>query len=320
MRQLLLIIAIILMGSTVSYAQCCAAGNPISGDGSAGGTAKKILEVSLYYQHSYSDTYFNGTKKSDYKYIDYSYYDYSSLKFAYGLSNRIKLSAELGYFFSKAQVFDFGYDRSAYGIGDLVLGIQHFSYRNEPRKLDLFTSFDLTLPVGTFDQMSGVVVLPIDLQPSSGSFKYKLGLLLSKRYLQNKLAFFINGSMELSQRINTDRTNYKYGNLFQFSLYGSYKVITKLTAAMQLRGQIRDRASDSNKETIQSTGGSYMFLGLHARYNFWRSWNLTAVFDYPIYKNTNGNQLTNAYNYSLRLSKTINFARTKIKPVEINPE
>jgi hypothetical protein len=317
MMKLCFVLVLALLFQYNAQAQCCAAGNPISGDGSAGGTAKNVLETSIYYQHSYSDTYYNGTSKSDYKYIDNSFYDFTSLRVAYGISNRFKVSAELGYFFSKAQVFDFGYDRSAHGIGDLVLGVQYFAYRNPERKIDIFPSFDLTLPVGNFDQMSGVVILPIDLQPSSGSFKYKLGLLVSKRYLMDKLAFFVSGNVEFSQRINTDRTNYKYGNLYQLSFYGSYKVVRRLTAAIQLRGQIRDKASDSNEETLQSTGGSYIFLSPQLRYNFWRSWNISAVFDIPVYKNTNGNQLTNKYAFSFRLSKTFNLSKSKIKTNEV---
>jgi hypothetical protein len=313
MRNTILLIAFLLfiLSPYKSSAQCCAAGNPISGDGSASGTSKNVMEVSLYYQHSYSDTYFDGTQKTDYKYIDYSFFDYTSLRLAYGISNRIKVSAELGYFFSKAQVFDFGYDRKAYGIGDLVLGVQYMAYRNGPRSFEVYPSFHITLPVGTFDQLIGVVVLPIDLQPSSGSFKYKAGVLLSKRYLQNKLAFFIDGSMEISQRINTDRTNYKYGNLYNLSLYGSYKIVKRLTGAIQTRCQIRDKASDSNKETLQSTGGYFMFVSPQLRYNFWRSWNISAVFEYPFYKNPNGKQLTNKYAYSFRLSRAINFTRKR---------
>jgi len=313
-----LILAILTLAVILPYqmlAQCCAAGNPISGDGSAGGTAKNVFEASLYYQHSYSNTYFNGTQKSDYQYIDYSYYDFTSLRLAYGLSNRFKVSAELGYFFSKAQSFDFGYDRNAYGIGDLVLGVQYFAYRNPKRKIDIFPSFNLTLPVGNFDQMDGVVVLPIDLQPSSGSFKYKLGLLISKRYMQDKLALFLSGDAEVSQRINTDRTNYKYGNLYNLSFYGSYKILKRLTGAVQVRGQIREKASDSNRETLQSTGGKYIFVSPQLRYNFWRTWNISGVFDIPVYKNTNGNQLTNTYAFSFRLSKTFNFSKKKIKTV-----
>jgi len=304
-----LIAIVLLFQYSISNAQCCAAGNPISGDGSASGTSKNIMELSLLFQHSYSDTYYDGTQKTDYKYIDFSYFDFLSLNVAFGITNRLKVSAELGYFFRKTQVFDFGYDRNAYGVGDLVLGAQYLTYRNSVRNFELYSRFNLTLPVGTFDQMQGVVVLPIDLQPSSGSFKYKLGLLISKRYMQNKIALFADGSVEFSQRINTDRTNYKYGNLYNISLYGSYKILRRLTGAIQARAQIRDRASDSNHELIHSTGGKYIFITPHLRYNFWRSWNITGTFEYPVYKNTNGKQLTNKFAYTFKLSRNIDFSK-----------
>ncbi len=303
------VVIVLLLQYSVINAQCCAAGNPISGDGSASGTSKNIMELSLLFQHSYSDTYYEGTRKTDYTYIDYSYFDFLSFNFAYGITNRLKVSAEIGYFFRKTQVFDFGFDRNAYGIGDLILGAQYLSYRNSGRNFEVYSRFNLTLPVGTFDQMSGVVVLPIDLQPSSGSFKYKLGLLVSKRYMQNKIALFVDGFVEFSQRINTDRTNYKYGNLYNISIYGSYKILRRLTGAIQVRTQIRDRASDSNHDLIQSTGGKYIFISPHIRYNFWRSWNITGTFEYPVYKNTNGKQLTNKFAYSFKLSRSIDFNR-----------
>lgn len=70
------------------------------------------------------------------------------------------MRAEIGYFFSKAQTFDFGYDRSANGFWDLIMGVQYKVYQNIPLAIDIFSSFDFTIPVGKFDQMNGPVVLP----------------------------------------------------------------------------------------------------------------------------------------------------------------
>jgi len=292
-------------------AQCCAAGNPISADGSAGGTGKKMLEVSLFYQHSYSSVYYQGHQKTDYKYIDYSFFDFSSLRVSYGITNRLKVRAEIGYFFSKAQTFEFGYDREANGFGDLVLGAQYDVYQNIPLAIDIFPTFDFTIPVGKFDQMNGPVVLPIDIQPSSGSFKYNAGLLISKRFLAGKMAMFLSGNAEFSQRINTERTNYKYGNLYNVSWYGAYTFFRHLTTAIQLRAMMRDRASGADKEEINATGGTYLFLTPQVRYTFFNYWSLAFVFEYPIYKYVNGKQLTNDYAFSFRFSRTINFAKKK---------
>lgn len=297
----------LLFLSHQTIAQCCAAGNPITDDGSAGGGGKNFFEVSLLGTYSYSDIYYDGSKKSDYEYIDYSYFLYSSANFSYGVTDRLKLNAEIGYFFAKAQYFIFDQNRNATGLGDLVIGAQYLAYKNTQRSFNIFPRFRITIPVGTFDQVDGSVVLPIDIQPSSGSFKYHFGLLFSKLYMDGNLAFFFDNSFEISQRIETDRTNYKYGNLISNSLYAGYNFTHNFTFALQLRSQYRDRASDKNKEQINATGGHVMFIAPQLRYNFYDTWNVSLKYDYPFYKNMNGTQLTNNYVLSLRLSKSLNF-------------
>lgn len=309
-RFFIMVLAIACFGwSQDVNAQCCAAGNPISDDGSASGGGKKILEAGILGTYSYSDIYFEGNEKSDYEYIDHSYFVYSSANLAYGITDKLKVTAEIGYFFAKAQYFVFDQNRDATGLGDLVLGAQYLAYQNCEKFFNIFPRVKVTLPIGTFDQVDGSVVLPIDIQPSSGSYKYQVGLLFSKMYMQGKLALFFDNSFEYSQRIETERTNYKYGNLYNNSLYAGYKVMPKLTLALQWRSQYRDRASDKNEEKVNATGGHVMFIAPQIRYDFWEKWNVSLKYDYPFYKNMNGTQLTNNYAVSLRLSKSIDFDR-----------
>ncbi len=303
----LCIFSLVFCCSLGVQSQCCAAGNPITDDGSASGGGKKIMEISALGTYSYSDIYFKGSNKSDYEYIDYSYFLYSSVNISYGITSRLKLSAEMGYFFSKAQYFVFDQNRNATGFGDLVIGAQYLAYRNSKRLFNIFPRFRITLPVGDFDQEDGSVILPIDIQPSSGSYKYHLGLLFSKLYMDGNLALFFDNSFEYSQRIKTDRTNYKYGNLYNNSLYVGYKIRKALTLALQLRSQYRDKASNKDGDLIHATGGHVMFISPQIRYNFFKTWNVSLKYDYPFYKNMNGTQLTNNYVVTLRLSKSLNF-------------
>lgn len=309
MNRIILIASVLLFSltSSLSYAQCCAAGNPITDDGSSSGGGKKILEASILGTYSYSDIYMEGHEKSEYEYIDYSYFLYSSVNFAYGVTEKLKLSAEIGYFFAKAQYFVFDQNRNANGLGDLVIGAQYLAYKNTDKLFNIFPRLRITLPVGTFDKVEGSVILPIDIQPSSGSFKYHLGLLFSKLYMDGNLALFLDNSVEFSQRIDTERTDYKYGNLYSNSFYAGYKFTKNLTFALQWRSQYRDKASDKNEDLINATGGHVMFIAPQIRYNFANSWNASLKFDYPFYKNMNGTQLTNNYVFSLRLSKSVDF-------------
>lgn len=306
----------LLLSIFISYdsmAQCCAAGNPVSDDGSAGGVGKKILEVGALGTYSYSDIYYKGNQKSDYEYIDYSYFLYSNLSLAYGITDKLKVTTEIGYFFAKAQYFVFNQSRNATGLGDMVLGVQYLVYQSTDKEFNVFPRFKITLPIGVFDKEDGSVILPIDIQPSSGSYKYQAGLLFSKIFMNGKLAVFFDNSFEYSQRIITDRTNYKYGNLYNNSIYAGYRFFPKLTLALQLRSQYRDKASDKNKELINATGGHVMFIAPYVRYNFWKTWNISLRYDYPFYKNMNGTQLTNNYTVSLRISKNFNFNKPLFK-------
>ena len=321
---LLAVLILVSAPSGTVTAQCCAAGNPISSDGSPGGTGKQMFEISLLYQYSYSSVYYEGSHRTDYKYIDYSYFDFASVRLSYGFTNRLKVRTEIGYFFDKAQSFEFGYDRKAYGFGDLIIGAQYDVYRNVSLELDIFPFADFTIPVGKFDQMNGPVILPIDIQPSSGSFKYSFGLLISKRIFSGKMAVFLSSNMEISQRINTDRTNYKYGNLYNVSLYGSYTFLKNFTGALQVRTMVRARASDAEKQLVNATGGTYLFLVPQVRYTFFRFWSIGFQFEYPVYKYVNGRQLTNDYALSVRFSRTLDFGRKVLRnkptiPVQHDP-
>lgn len=292
--------------SQSGYAQCCAAGNPISDDGSASGGGKKILDVGVLGTYSYSDKYYSGTELSDRDYIDNSYFIFSSASFGYGITDKLKVSAEIGYFSAKAQYFSFGQSRNATGLGDLVLGTQYLAYQNCEKLFNIFPRVKITLPIGTFDKVDGGVMLPIDIQPSSGSYKYQAGLLFSKIYMEGKLALFLDNSFEYSQKISTERTNYKYGNLYNNSLYAGYKIIPKLTLALQWRSQYRDKSY--NKDVlVDGTGGHVMFIAPQIRYNIYDTWNISLKYNYPFYKNMNGTQLTNNYSVSIRLSKSLDF-------------
>ncbi len=84
MNRVIFIACILLFSltSNLSYAQCCAAGNPITDDGSASGGGNNVFEASILGTYSYSDIYMEGNQKSDYEYINYSYFLYSSANFS----------------------------------------------------------------------------------------------------------------------------------------------------------------------------------------------------------------------------------------------
>ncbi len=293
-------------------AQCCVAGNPSSSRDNRSGNSKNALDISLGDMYSYSDTYYSGSKVNDYKYIKDSYFNFSSLSLAYGLTERLQISAEIGYYTGKIQNFDFGagqkFSRKAYGLGDGSIGISYKLFSNESNTFVITPSLRATLPIGVFDQMYGPVVLPIDLQPSSGGYKYEAGLMFLKRFETTNFSIFSANTFEYSQRIKTERTNYKYGNLYNFSILGIYNISEPLTGIIKVRAQIRDKAIDDANNIIDATGGFTLFIAPQIEFKFYDTWKLSLQYEMPIYRDLNSIQLGNKYAINARISKRINFS------------
>jgi hypothetical protein len=88
----ILFIAIFSCNSVI--AQCCGAGNPVSGFGNVSGIPYKTLLVSSNYKYSYSDQYFSGSEKEDIS-PDKSNYNFVGLNMAYGITNRLSVRGDI---------------------------------------------------------------------------------------------------------------------------------------------------------------------------------------------------------------------------------
>jgi hypothetical protein len=280
------------------------------GSGSSGN-----LNIGLSYMYSYSDKYFDGSSPSNYKYIDNSYFNFTSFKASYNFSNEFSLNSNLGFFINKAQNFDFGanqqFSRNAFGLGDASIGFSYLIFNENENLLNVLPSFNVTLPIGIFDQKDGAVVLPIDIQPSSGSYRYNLGLSMSKYFEDFNLIVISSNFFEYSQRIETVRTHYKYGDLYNLALSGIYIINESTSAGLEFRNQIRTKSEDKDKKIINATGGYVVFLTPSINYNIFNDLSLNAQFELPVYKNMNGIQLTNNFATTINLSYIFNFAEEK---------
>lgn len=295
-------------------AQCCAAGNPVSSNCTIGDYGKDMLSVSIYHIYSNSDTYFNGTEKLDKEYIKTAY-NFTYLSISYGLTSKLKLLADAGYFANKSQIFvNQNYERFARGIGDLNIGISYDTYSSEDEEFRLSQTARVTVPIGEFKQVFDGIELPIDLQSSSGNYKINYGISLSKRFGNSGFSLFSVNSFEMSQFIKTSTSNYKYGNLYNLSLIGAYRISNELNGLLQLRCEIRDKAlnnsiSEPNRYSyINSTGGVIAFISPQVNYTFNNDWTVSLQVNYPFFKNVYGEQLTSKYSIQAGISKSFDFS------------
>lgn len=310
----LIICSFILMLPKLSHGQCCAAGNPVSADGSSS-QGKGILKVSALYQHSFSDTYFEGTQVNNDYVGKTTWYDFSSIKLAYGITEKLNLAGEIGYFINKSEyIIASDYTRYARGVGDAALTLRYTLLKNTSKLFEIAPFFTIKIPAGVFDQVYKNVLLPIDLQPSSGSFRYKPAAMIYKGIGHSKFALYSILSAEFAQAIKTERTtNYKYGNLYMVSLFASYQAKDWFKASIEIREQIRGMANDNGLD-IKATGGNVVFLVPRIA-AFYKDWDFGVIYNQPVYKNLNsfvgGPQLSNKYALAFTLGKKINLDKNK---------
>ncbi len=311
MLRLLSLVCLVSFSQQIN-AQCCSAGNPASNGGS-GSMAKNYFSVSSSYVHSYSDTYFKGNSVYDFDYLENTKFDFGLLNFSYGLSNKLSISSEIGYFINKSMDFTFiDATREASGLGDAAIDLKYQVANLKKHLASITASVKTSVPIGQFDQMDKNVILPIDIQPSSGSFKLKTALNLSKRFYGSKFSLNSFISTEFSQRINTDRTDYKYGNLYSFVFSTSHNTTKKINTGLGLNFTLREKAI--NRDIIvESTGGTFINVQPRISYLLPENFGITTSVNIPIYRNVNGIQLTNKYILVLAVSK--GFSLKTIKPL-----
>lgn len=297
-------------------AQCCTAGNPVNTNCAVPGEGARLLHVSWSFLRSQSDAYYRGTQRLDKTYAE-SRYDFSSLALGYAVTDRLLLTADVGYYFDKAQRFVASdYTRYAQGISDATVGIGYRTYASDDGLFSVSQNARMTIPIGEFNQAYDGVVLPIDFQPSSGNYRYGFGIAFSKGFEDSDFSLMSFQSVEFSQAIETENTYHRYGNLYLASIMGAYRASAFLQLLLQMRTEIRDRAlngslvgaSAGRYSYLNSSGGVLWYLSPQVVISPIADWQLSLQYHYPFYKNIYGEeQLTNRHSFSVSVSRVLDF-------------
>jgi len=90
----------------ITFSQCCGAGSPVAGDADQKGMRKKSWKVFLFYKYSFSDSYYKGENKlnlpSTAGLIKSSDFNYSEFNAIYGITNKLSVHANIGYYLNKS--------------------------------------------------------------------------------------------------------------------------------------------------------------------------------------------------------------------------
>jgi hypothetical protein len=291
-------------------AQCCGAGNPISISGTDNNIKKKHMQISLDYRHSYSDTYYEGSRKyedSFYGQLSDASYDFLNLGIAYGITKRWTVQTQLGYYIDKQENFKDPSlpDARVNGIGDLSLSTSYIAYTNPQKGIELAPFVAVKFPIGKFDCENKGVKLPISMQPSSGSYKYSAGFYfysnLSRRWYVTSYNLF-----EYAQRIVSKNFNYKYGNLTYLNAAAYFKALDFMTFGANLSYEYMSRSKDEYG-FLDGTSYQLMKIAPQILIRPVKQFHMVVSAEIPLWRDVSGIQMSNKWAMQIKLIYDINF-------------
>ncbi|HNB81511.1 MAG TPA: hypothetical protein PLP14_05385 [Chitinophagaceae bacterium] len=298
-------------------AQCCSGG---SGSPVAGGTSQGVLqpyqmELNYNYQHTSTTRFLNG-HHPDTRFLDLYRTDYSYVRLAYGLSTKLTISLEGGYFLQKKQI---GLDRrdtiQSKGISDLIFFPRYQLFQKNTCcnhsevsigigfKMPVGKSNDKTRYVSSFTGEVYYITKPPAIQPTTGSRDLILYAFALKAYTARNLKFFTN-ALYIIKGFNAEGE--KFGNFASLSLFASKSLWNHLGIVLQLKGEHIDRMKYNQwlydhgyyNYDVLATGTTRLILAPQLNYSFRNHFTLFALNEIPLYQYVNKTQVASQYNFT----------------------
>lgn len=306
---------ICLMAAFSIQAQCFAsAGNPVGGTSNMGAMNKHIFRLAAFYRFSFSDRYFEGYKKYEGAngILKQANFNYIGWLFGYGLTKRLTIETEGGYYINKTQVYHFNNEKlKGYGLSNAVISLKPRIYHNPDKRFEISCGLGANIPFSVHFQAVDGVTLPVDLQPSTGSFGLVFQTFIIKENSFKAYRIFLVSRIE---KYFENRQKYLFGTLYSTSFYFSRHFVFEKwklkdwTLIMQLRNQYKERNKREGK-TVSASGSCLFFLAPQINLSVHESWNISLIGDIPVFQYYHNIQLANSFSLALSITKDFEFKK-----------
>lgn len=283
------------------YAQCCSA-NPVVGSTNIGLLTKNTLREIIFFRYSYSDVYFEGSRKrEDIQYLRYSLYAYAGNIISYGITRKITADVEFGYYLKKEELTNANRKFTVSGWNNAVASVK-LGVIKRP-------SFECTVGAGLKFPLTNQLKedngrpLSVSLQPSTNAFGGVFLLFLQKSFPEKNFRMFFIHRAEVLNAYNS--IYYMRGHTFFSTLFLSKGIGEHWSVLFQIRNEIRTR--DYWYDIPQAgTGGTLLFVSPQINYAL-KGFNFSVLCDIPVYRNVNDIQIVSRYAFSFICTKDLNF-------------
>jgi len=295
-------------------AQCCTPGNPVGGTTQIGILDKKAFRAISFYRYSFSEGYWEGNKRTENSFVKNGKFNYAGLMLDYGLSNKVNIETEIGYFISKSQTYNLDppFTSNGFGFNNAVLSLKYNLINNTAYPIEWTIGGGAKIPFKKKYLSVDNVELPRGVQPSTHAFGFATQSLLFKDFPKIGLLLILINRFENNF---TDIKNYQYGDILFSSLFTAKKLgKSNCTTILQIRHEWRDQdivsgsgifpTSLSKKGTrVLASGGNLIFIAPQINYSIGQKWNISFLADLPVYRFYNGAQMGNKFAFACYLSR-----------------
>lgn len=309
-----------LVSALSARAQCCSTGSPVGATVYVGIIAKNNLRTAAYFRHSYSSVYYQGSSKTDENVpLNYSSYNFAGLAMGYGITRRLTAEFDLGYFFNKTQEFknELVGTETGYGLSNAGISFKYGCFVKPARQIELTAGAGFRFPFSTKPQEIDGVQLSRDVQPSTNALAINALLFFNKGWPNAGLRLFTLNRFEYNF---PDKLDYQYGSILLNSVFLSKKIIPRFFGILQCRGEWRSHDKDQSLER-ENSGNYLVIVSPQLSYSIAGAWNVSVLYDIPVYKYYNGKQLTPQYSFAVSFSHYFDLNRKKasVEVEKINP-
>ncbi len=305
--KILFFVCNIFLFPLILRAQCLSSVNPVGGTNNLLVLEKNSLRIISFYKYGQGNRYFEGREPSDFDLVSKAYYNYLSTIIGYGLTPKLTIEMETGYFFNKTQDYNVEptYSLTGRGLSNAVLLAKHSIYTDNIKRLYITGAGGVKIPFSREYQWSDNVRLPEEVQPTLGSYGFVFSTSFVKENTASGIRYFLTNRLETNR---PNRLDYKLGT----SLYNSFYISKHLmfpwlkgdwTAIIQLRNEIRASDKTGNEKKV-STGSTLFFVAPQINYVLKEEWYISGMLDIPVYQNFNGIQLGAGTGFTIIVSKT----------------
>ena len=222
MFRVIFFLLIIIFLSNEVEAQCyCSFGNPVGGTLNMGVMEKNTIRIASFYRFSSFGRYFTGDKKytGDNIIAERAYYNYAGFLAAYGISPKFTIETEGGYFVNKTKIYKINREKlTGSGLSNAIISIKHRLYYNFNKQLEISWALGPYIPLSVNSRQVNGITLPVELQPSMGSYGLVFQSFIIKEDFLRERRFFLVNRIE---KYFENKQNMIWGTFFSNSLFFS---------------------------------------------------------------------------------------------------